>query len=155
MLWGILCVGMAIYLPFIDELHSTNNLINWHNVFYLALLELLFLPMGIISFLAPLTSKIIISAEGIEYHNLSAIVKAHWSDMDIRFHQDVTGEVISARVSNPEIFPRAWTRFAPWNVRKGVAYNTKHHGIPVSQFGGFTPKKLIENIRHYLPQHDI
>ena len=141
---------MAIYLPFISNFQGTNTSANWSNILCLILLEILFLPMGVASCATPITSKIIFSSEGIEYRNLAAVVKARWLDVHIR-KRDTTGKIVSVSVSNPEVLLRTWTRLAPWNAQKGVTNNTKHFGIPVSQFGCFTPNKLSDDIHHFMP----
>jgi hypothetical protein len=107
--------------------------------------------LGAFCLVIPITSKVILTSEGIQYCTIGGIVKARWSDVTVRIFKDQTGENVALHVSNYEIIPRAWTRYAPWDAQKGATYNLKHHGIPISQFGGFSPHKLVADIRSFVP----
>jgi hypothetical protein len=104
---------------------------------------------GLIAFLLPLSTKIVISPQGMQYHTFSAILNANWQDLvnlgNIRYSYMGTGTIFIAE--NPEIIVRNWARHLPWNVANGIA----QQGIPVFHFGGFRGQRLQADIRRFAP----
>jgi hypothetical protein len=149
--WGLLCFWQVIVFVVDAGPASTGGIPLIVETLLFSLYAILCLLMGFLSIGGALSSKIIISPEGIEYHTLAAIVSSSWENVTASVRKESTGENIYIHILNPEIRLRSWTRFAPWDVHKGV----KKNGIPLSSFGGSKPNKLVEDIHRFAPQLKI
>lgn len=115
----------------------------------LVFVVLLMLPFGLFAFLSPLLTRVTVSAEGLEYHTLAAIVKSNWRDLvnvgAVRHPYAGSSKMFVSE--QPRIILRKWAKHAPWNVRRGTAVT----GIPISHFGGFRGRQLETDIRRFAP----
>ncbi len=144
---GLLSVWASIYAAAVTRFEPLtsfwNACVNIISILWM-ISSLLF---GIFCVVLPLTSKLVISSDGIEWHSWFSVIKFHWYDVDIRIPQDASIERISIKVKNPEIKLRSWARFLPWDAKKGALYNLNHHGLPIAQYGGRTPYKYVGWVR--------
>jgi hypothetical protein len=149
LIFGSLCIWGAIYTIKEVPFYPFTSFYNWFiNIAVSLLLSGMFL-IGLLCLIAVLTSKIVVSSEGIEYHSASSVAKYRWIDVKVHIPKNSSIESVSLHVSNPEIHLRFWTHFVPWDAEKGARYNLKHGGIPISQFGGFAPSRLVDDIRRF------
>jgi hypothetical protein len=115
----------------------------------LAVLFAILLPIGILMLATPFLAKIVVSPLGLEYHTLSAVIRFDWRETASLKGIEVrrAGKDLVLITQYTDITPRAWTRFMPWDVRR----NLIGMPIPVSSFGGFQGRQLLDDIKHYVP----
>lgn len=149
--WGSAC--MLITVGTISNSYSDILLGNHGVLDYLFafIISIFFFIFGLLSFLVPLTSKIVVSKHGIEYRTFTAIIEAKWDKLSIGTIQYPTGYSKTFICQNPAVTLRSWVKYLPWDVEKGI----KEIGIPFSQFGGFKPNDLIEAINQYISNLQI
>jgi hypothetical protein len=96
----------------------------------------------------PFVAKIVVSPEGLEYHNLTHVLKTNWHDLgvvqDFNMHTGATTLLVPG---DPEVTVRRWARYAPWDVERGAAMS----GIPISHFGGFRGRRLRADLADFAP----
>ena len=146
-IWGILCLGIAIgtmVKNFPDLLAGEFRVLDYIGFVFVLIT---FFPFGLLSFAAPLFAKIVVSAQGIEYHTISAVVKAKWSDLTIGVTQSSSGSSKTFISTQSEIKLRSWAKHVPWDVTSGA----KQLGIPFSQFGLFSSQRLLACIDFHAP----
>jgi len=114
---------------------------------------LLMLPFGLLAFLLPFLTKVAVSAEGLEYYTLAAIVKSNWRDLvnvgAVRHAYAGSSKMFVSE--QPQIILRGWAKYVPWDVMRG----TTNSGIPISHFGGFRGRRLESDIQRFAPQLSI
>jgi hypothetical protein len=147
--FGLTCELAVIYMILEIPFYQFTNLQNWFWNIAGILLSTGMMLLGLLCQIITFTSKIIVSSEGMEYHSLASIVKLRWSDVKVHIHQNSSIQTVSLRVSNPEIKLRFWTRYVPWDTYKGSRENLVHRGIPIWQFGGFAPRRLVDDILRF------
>ncbi len=118
---------------------------------YLALGTLipLMIGFGILCILTLLSSKIVVSSSGLEYHALAGIYSSSWQSLRSagKVAQGGAGSAAILYSLQPVIIIKKWARWLPWNVGQGIAAR----GIPVSWFGGIRGGKLKLEIEAYAP----
>ena len=144
--WGSLCIWGATSLLGEISIQTQTSLLE--KLGFVAFV-IMFIVLGIWAIAILFTSKIILSPDGVEYHTLGAVIKARWQDVKVPIRPGATDGNFSLYASKPEIRLRSWTRFAPWDAQKGSTYNLAHDGIPIYQFGGINPQKMIADIHHF------
>lgn len=149
LVFGSLFIWGAIYMIQEVQFYPFTSFRNWFlNIVGSLLLADMFL-IGSFCLIALLTSKIVVSSEGIEYHSVASVAKFRWSDVKAHIPKNSSIEGVSIHVSNPDIHLHFWTHFVPWDAEKGTRYNLNHRGIPISQFGGFASNRLVDDIRRF------
>ena len=151
---GFLFMWASIYLAVEAPLYPLTSLRNLSINIIGILLIIFILLFGLLCVVAPLIMKLVVSSEGIEWHSLAAVIKFHWYDVDVRIPQNSSIEKISFKVKNPRIKLRSWTRYAPWDAEKGALHNLNHQGLPIAQYGGLAPHKLVDDLRRWSSNHE-
>ncbi|MBI3172095.1 MAG: hypothetical protein HYZ25_00125 [Chloroflexi bacterium] len=108
-------------------------------------------PIGLLSLAIPFWAKIVLSPEGVEFHTISAIIKANWSDLSIGTIQTPSDLSKTLLCSQSDITLRNWAKCLPWDVSSGI----RELGIPFSQFGFFNSRNLSASINQYAPHLKI
>ena len=107
---------------------------------------LFFLAFGVGGIAAAITSKVVVSREGITYHTMIGSLEADWGSFKVELSENwvESGASVTIWPSNPRASLRKWASFLPWNPQKGMVEN----GIPISRFGdanGLSLRRDIEN----------
>lgn len=146
--WGTLCLWISVGTVsqnYPALIAGEQNLL-WFGI--ACLLSLLFLLFGILSLVAPLRCKLVLSSGGIEYHTLVSVYKSSWTAMIVMFSdEDGKKKNVFLISANPDIELHAWAKHLPWDI---VASSRKT-GVPVSLFGGCKLRQLITDINQFAP----
>jgi hypothetical protein len=104
---------------------------------------------GFLSFSTLLTSKIIVSSFGLEYHSLMGIYFSDWQSLRCagKVRQGEAGFATILYSERPKINLYSLAKWLPWNVEQGIV----SHGIPLSWFGGINGERLKSEIETYAP----
>jgi hypothetical protein len=107
------------------------------------------LTFGVLGLTTVVTSKVVVSRDGIAYHTFPGILEADWEDwFDVQLDEnDVeSGVSMSVRPLHPKVTLRTWTSYLPWDVRRNMIEN----GIAVSRFGDANGRRLRQDIQNCL-----
>jgi hypothetical protein len=146
-IWGILCEGMVAGTLIKNSSDLLAGKFSTLDYVGFAFVIFVFFPFGVLSFAVPFSAKIVLSPQGVEFHTISSITKANWSDLSIGLIQTQSNVSKTLVSSQSDVTLRSWAKYLPWDVTSGI----RELGIPFSQFGIFTSQKLLASINLYAP----
>ena len=106
---------------------------------------------GLLGVVVLTTSRVILSDEGIQYQTFAMTMESRWEDLCVVFWRDDRGKHVSLHSSEPDVRLRHWARYAPWDVKRGAC----GIGIPISELGGFSQQRLLNDIRQFAPHLNL
>jgi hypothetical protein len=146
--FGVFTMGWSGYgiFGYVKMLRNSQFL---HNLIFLVsiLVFCAFFMLGLLFFLVPFTTYITLSPTGIEYHTLGRRVKAKWTNVRIEMPKDTLEKIKIFHLIDPEVIIQPWNVFVPWKVKSDDTDNI----LRITQFGGLTSEKLIEDIQRFAP----